>query len=119
MTDPAAVHRAVQDIEAALGGIDLAIFNAGGHPPGRPRQFDPQQYADIMTLNFLGVVYGIDAVLPGMLARGKGHIAGVASVAGYRGIPAAGAYGASKAALIHMLESIRFDLEPRASRSPW
>jgi NAD(P)-dependent dehydrogenase (short-subunit alcohol dehydrogenase family) len=113
VTDPAAVHRAVQDIEAALGGIDLAIFNAGGHLPGRPRQFDPQQYADIMTLNFLGVVYGIDAVLPGMLARGKGHIAGVASVAGYRGIPAAGAYGASKAALIHMLESIRFDLEPK------
>ena len=71
-----------------------------------------------MTLNYFGVVYGIEAVLPGMLARGRGHIAGVASVAGYRALPTAAAYGASKAALIHVLDSIRFDLEPRASASP-
>ena len=48
-----------------------------------------------------------------MLARGRGYIAGVASIAGYRAVPAAGAYGASKAAVIHMLDSIRFELEPR------
>ena len=113
VTDRAAVAACVADVEHAFGGIDLALLNAGGHLPGAGRRFDAQQYADIMALNFLGVVWCIDAVLPGMLARGRGYIAGVASVAGYRAVPSAGAYGASKAALIHMLDAIRFDLEPR------
>jgi NAD(P)-dependent dehydrogenase (short-subunit alcohol dehydrogenase family) len=105
--DLAAVRRTVADIEQAFGGIDLAILNAGSHLPGAKRIFDGQQFADNMALNYLGVVYGIDAVLPGMLSRGQGHIAGV------RAVPAAAAYGASKAAVIHMLDSIRFELEPR------
>ncbi len=110
------VTAAVAAVEAALGGIDVAVLNAGTHLPGSGHRFDAQQYADNMTLNFLGTVWCIDAVLPGMLGRGSGYIAGVASVAGYRGVPAAGAYGASKAAIIHMLEAIRFDLEPRGIR---
>jgi short-subunit dehydrogenase len=110
--DLAAVRRTVADIEQAFGGIDLAILNAGSHLPGAKRIFDGQQFADNMALNYLGVVYGIDAVLPGMLSRGQGHIAGVASAAGFRAVPAAAAYGASKAAVIHMLDSIRFELEP-------
>ena len=113
VTDREAVRRTVGAIERAFGGIDVAILNAGSHLPGSGLRFDAQQYVDILTLNFLGAVYCLDAVLPDMLARGAGYIVGVASVAGYRGLPTAGAYGASKAALIHMLESIRFDLEPR------
>ena len=69
-----------------------------------------------MTVNYFGVVYGIEAVVPGMLARAHGHIAAVASVSGFRALPAAGAYGASKAAVIHLLNSIRFDLEPHGIR---
>jgi short-subunit dehydrogenase len=113
VTDRAAVECAVAAIEQAFGGIDVAILNAGGHLPGSGARFDDQQYVDIMTVNYFGVVHGISAVLPGMLARGRGYIAGVASAAGYRAVPAAGAYGASKAAVIHMLDSIRFELEPR------
>jgi short-subunit dehydrogenase len=113
VTDLEAVRQTVADIEQAFGGIDLAILNAGSHLPGANRIFDGQQVADNMTLNYLGVVYGIDAVLPGMLSRGRGHIAGVASAAGCRAVPAAAAYGASKAAVIHLLDSIRFELEPR------
>jgi NADP-dependent 3-hydroxy acid dehydrogenase YdfG len=113
VTDLAAVRAAVATIEQAFGGIDLAILNAGSHLPGANRIFDGQQFADNMTLNYLGVVYGIDAVLPGMLSRGRGHIAGVASAAGFRAVPAAAAYGASKAAVIHLLDSIRFELEPK------
>ena len=112
VTDPAAVHRAVQDIEAALGGIDLAIFNAGGSVGDRTR-FRGDDCAATMTLNYFSVVYGIDAVLPGMLARGHGRIAAVASLAGYRAMPAATAYGASKAAVIHLLDGLRFELAPR------
>ena len=110
------VAAAVAAIESVFGGIDVAILNAGNHLPGSGPRFDAQQFADNMTLNFLGMVWCIDAVLPAMLQRGSGYIAGVASVAGYRGVPAAGAYGASKAAAIHMLEAIRFDLEPRGVR---
>jgi short-subunit dehydrogenase len=116
VTDRAAVVRTVAAIEADMGGIDLAILNAGGHSPARPVRFDGQQAVDTMTVNYFGVVYGIEAVVPGMLARKRGYLAGVASVAGYRALPAAGAYGASKAALIHLLNSIRFDLEPSGIR---
>ena len=82
VTDRAAVERAVAAIEQAFGGIDVAILNAGGHLPGSGARFDDQQYVDIMTVNYFGVVHGISAVLPGMLARGRGYIAGVASAAG-------------------------------------
>jgi NAD(P)-dependent dehydrogenase (short-subunit alcohol dehydrogenase family) len=116
VTDRDAVTKTVAAIEADLGGIDLAILNAGGHVPAGPVRFDGQQAVDTMTVNYFGVVYGIEAVVPGMLARKRGYIAGMASVSGYRALPAAGAYGASKAALIHLLNSIRFDLEPHGIR---
>jgi short-subunit dehydrogenase len=60
----------------------------------------------------MGMVHGIEAVLPGMRRRRRGVIAGVASVAGYRGWPSSEAYGATKAAEIHLLESLRIDLLP-------
>jgi NADP-dependent 3-hydroxy acid dehydrogenase YdfG len=112
VTDRSGVIAAVRSIEATWGGIDLALLNAGGHRPPEGAGFDASQFVDVMTVNYFGVLYGMEAVLPGMLERGRGHIAGVASLSGYRAIPTAAAYGASKAALIHALESIRFDLEP-------
>ena len=112
-TDCPAVLAAARRIEDAWGGIDVAIFNAGTHTPNTVAGFDSAQFVDTMTLNYFGVIYGIEAVLPGMLARQAGHIVGVASLAGYRALPRAPAYGASKAALILALDSIRFDLEPR------
>ena len=112
VTDRAAVIETVGRIEQAWGGLDLALLNAGTHKPPSGPGFDISQFVDVMALNYFGVLFGIEAVLPGMLRRGRGHIAGVASLAGYRGLPTAAAYGASKAALIHVLESLRFDLEP-------
>jgi NADP-dependent 3-hydroxy acid dehydrogenase YdfG len=116
VTDRAAVAATVASIERDLGGIDLALLNAGGHAPATAVRFDGQQCVETMTVNYFGVVYGIEAVLPGMLARKSGYLAAVASVSGYRPLPAAGAYGASKAAVIHLLNSIRFDLEPYGIR---
>jgi short-subunit dehydrogenase len=60
----------------------------------------------------MGMVHGIDAVLPGMRRRRGGVIAGVSSVAGYRGWPSSEAYGSTKAAEINLLESLRIDLLP-------
>lgn len=113
VTDWPQTRAVVAEIEQTFGRIDLAILNAGSHVLGTKKPFDAQQFADNMTLNYFGMLYGIDAVLPGMLQRGSGHIAGVSSLAGLRPLPTAGAYGASKAAASHMLDAIRFDLEPR------
>jgi short-subunit dehydrogenase len=58
-------------------------------------------------------MYSVGAVLPGMLERGRGHIAAVSSVAGFRGLPASGFYSGSKAAVTTFLESLRVDLRSR------
>ena len=119
VTDRAAVIDAAQRIAHAWGGIDLAIFNAGGSvdhdreaaAEGR-EAFRSATYTGTTALNYFSVVYGIEAVLPGMLARGSGHIAAVASLAGYRA-SASVAYGASKAAVIHLMEGLRFEVAER------
>jgi short-subunit dehydrogenase len=103
----------VDSIETTMGPIDLAIPNAGTHVFSKPEQFDSGEYLSIMQLNFGGVLHCLEAVIPRMLQRGHGHVAPVASLAGYRGLPRAAAYGASKSALIHFLESIRFHLRPK------
>ncbi len=103
----------VSSIEASFGAIDLAIPNAGSHIFTVPENFNSQEYLGLMNLNFGGMLHCIEAVLPRMLSRGEGYIAPVASLAGYRGLPRAAAYGASKAAMIHFLESIRFHLKPK------
>lgn len=113
VTDRVAVIEAACAIEFAWGGIDVAIFGAGGHEPFGEDRFDARPYVDTMTLNYFSVVYGVEAVLPGMLARRAGRIAAIASLAGYRGLPTAAAYGASKAAVIHLMDALRFQLEPR------
>jgi short-subunit dehydrogenase len=63
-----------------------------------------------MAVNYQGVVNGIEAALAPMLACGAGQLALIASVAGYRGLPRALAYGPSKAALINLAEGLRDDL---------
>jgi short-subunit dehydrogenase len=105
VTDRDAVIAAARAIEAAWGGIDLAIFNAGGVVDG--------DFIKTMTLNYSSVVYGVEAVADGMIARGRGHIAAVASLAGYRPGPVAHEYGASKAAVIYLMNGLRFTLAPR------
>jgi len=117
VTDAAAVTAAAKDVASAWGGIDLAIFNAGGSvgPPVETRdpRFVAAEYTATMALNFFSVVYGIDAVLPGMLERGAGRIAAVASLGGFRPTTVGLPYTASKAAVIHLMEGLRMQVAPR------
>ena len=108
-----AMHRNAEAMRNHAGGIDILIANAGSHLPSEVESFDAEQYMGLMSLNYAGSLNCIQAVLPEMLKAGRGHIVGVASLAGYRGVPSAAAYGASKAALIHFLESLRFHIEPK------
>jgi NAD(P)-dependent dehydrogenase (short-subunit alcohol dehydrogenase family) len=112
VTDRAAMHEAVRAMEAAWGGVDLALFNAGAGKGVLIRGFSTDAFRFSMDVNFFGVLHGVEAVLPGMLARRSGRIAGVASLAGYRSGPGLAGYGTSKAALIHALDSLRFGLAP-------
>ncbi len=111
VTNVAAAQETVQLIEDQLGPIDLAIFAAGTYSEVEATKIDPQLFATIMTTNYLGVVNCLAAVLPKMLARKQGHIAWIASVTGYRGLPKAAAYGPSKAALISLAESLKPELD--------
>jgi len=105
VTDSAAVHDAV----ARVGAIDVAIANAGVGTTG----WAAKSVADaelMMRVNYFGMLYLFDAVIPQMMERRSGHFAGMASIAGLRGFPTASGYSASKAAMQAFLESARVEL---------
>jgi NAD(P)-dependent dehydrogenase (short-subunit alcohol dehydrogenase family) len=110
--EPAALEEVVAAVEANVGPIDLAVLNAGIWTQVDVGTWDSAVIREHIETNFMGMVHGLDAVLPRMLARRSGTIVGVASVAGYRGYTRAEAYGPSKAAEINLLESLRVDLGP-------
>lgn len=112
VTDLPGLQSTVAAIETQFGAIDMAVLNAGTYDPEREKSFSSALFRDVMETNFMGVVHGIDAVLPKFRERRNGRIVIVSSVAGYRGLPLSGAYGASKAALINLAESLRLDLKP-------
>ncbi|HEY8575765.1 MAG TPA: SDR family NAD(P)-dependent oxidoreductase [Devosia sp.] len=111
VTDEEAVRAAVARIEAEAGPITLAIINAGTNSEVTAQKFDTGKFASVMEINLLGAVYCLGALLPRLRQRRSGRIALVASVAGYRGLPTAAAYAASKAGLIAMTESLKPELE--------
>ncbi len=110
VTDRAAVAAAHARISAELGGIDLAVLNAGVWYPMSSSDYDVAKVAQSMDVNYMGIANALEPLIPGMLARGKGHLALVASVAGYRGLPQAVAYAPSKAAIISLAEVLRLEL---------
>jgi short-subunit dehydrogenase len=113
VTDADAVTASVGDIETTAGPIDLAVLNAGSWQLMDIADLDLSAIRTGIEVNYMGVVHAINALLPGMLARGAGHIVIVASVAGYRGLPRSVAYGPTKAALINLAETLRTELGPR------
>jgi NAD(P)-dependent dehydrogenase (short-subunit alcohol dehydrogenase family) len=116
VTDPDAMRAAAARVEDGLGPIDLAVLNAGTWRQMDVTAWDTELFRRHVETNLMGMVHGIDAVLPGMRRRRGGVIAGVSSVAGYRGWPSSEAYGSTKAAEINLLESLRIDLLPLGIR---
>src|SRR3954468_23034874 len=113
VTDRAATVAAGQAVRATLGGLDAAVLNAGTWSQFHVEPWNSQLFADHLQVNVMGAVHTMEAVVPQMLSEGRGRVVGVASVAGYRGLPGSEAYGAGKAALINLLESLRGSLAPR------
>ncbi|MGP0069263.1 MAG: SDR family NAD(P)-dependent oxidoreductase [Isosphaeraceae bacterium] len=113
VTDREAIQRAVAAITARIGPIEVLVACAGIGTLTLVPNLDTAMLQRTLDVNVVGVAHSIEAVLPGMVARGRGHIVGVASVAGYRGFPWMISYSASKAALIAYLEAIRPGLSRR------
>jgi short-subunit dehydrogenase len=108
-----AVRTALAAIRAELGPVDLLIACAGITGTTLVDDLDVERTEAILRVNVLGVVYALEAVLPDMIARQRGHVVALSSLAGCRGMPFSAAYSASKAALIMYLESLRPPLRRR------
>lgn len=111
ITDRRAVTDCINEIERELGPIEIAVLNAGTYVPTPATAFDPKNFRDLFGVNVFGTVNCLAAVLSAFQHRQSGHVAVVSSVAGYRGLPIASAYGAIKAALINMCESLKPELD--------
>lgn len=111
VTDRPAMAQISAEIEAALGPIALGVMNAGIYLPTALPDFDPTLFDRTFEVNLTGTVNGLAALIPNMVARGEGHISLISSVAGYGGLVTSAAYGASKAALFNMGESLAMDLK--------
>lgn len=116
VTDADSMARAWAELQAGGRPLDGVIYNAGAYEPMDAAHFDRAKIAQMLEVNFNGALNMLAHVLPDFMARNAGHIALVGSVAGYRGLPAALGYGASKAALIHLAENLKADLAPTAIR---
>ncbi len=108
-TDELAVKAAAAQLQAQ-GALDLVMYCAGIYQPLRAQEMKSTIMIQHMQVNYLGAVYVTQAVLPTMLAAKRGHLSYVSSVAGFRGLPKALAYGPTKAAMINMAEALYIDL---------
>lgn len=114
-TDAQAVQAAACTL-LAQGALDCVVYCAGHYHAMRATQMDLGDMLRHNQVNYLGALYLLDAVLPHFLAQpatARGHISLVGSVAGYRGLPQSLAYGPTKAALIHLAETLYLDLHGR------
>lgn len=111
VTDRAAMAKTIGEIEKNIAPIAVAVLNAGIYLPTALPEFDADLFDRTWDVNVNGVVNGLDGLVPAMVARRQGTIAIMASVAGYGGLPTSAAYGASKAALLNMGESLAMDLK--------
>ena len=111
--DAHAIRRAASAFLARVVEVDLVIANAGISLRDDEAGGDGRVPREVMATNFLGAVETLAPFIPAMEARGAGSLVAVSSVAGFRGLPNAGAYSASKAALNVWMESLRLRLDRR------
>lgn len=113
VTREAQVASAFADIKTAWTGLDLAVILAGSHRPIRAWELDTRQARELVETNLMGVLNALSAVMPEFVGNGRGGVGIVSSVAGYSGLPTGLIYGATKAALINLTETLYLDLAPR------
>ena len=96
--------------------IDICLFGTGMHDPKSEKKFNLKKIREIMEVNYFGTMNSINSIYNYFSEKKNGQISIISSVAGYRGLPAAGAYCASKSALTSFAESLNFDMRMKNVR---
>jgi NAD(P)-dependent dehydrogenase (short-subunit alcohol dehydrogenase family) len=113
VTRPAEIAAAFTSLRTQWGVPDLVLVVAGTHRPVRAWELEGETSRLLVETNLMGVLNVLEAIVPELIAARRGGIGIVASVAGYRGLPTSLIYGATKAALINLSETLYLDLKPR------
>jgi len=116
VTNAEDMEHVLASIEYEYGALALAVFNAGVYLPVYAEELKLTDFEQSFAVNLQGVVNCLVPAVRHMKAKGQGQIAIVSSVSGYGGLPTGAAYGATKAALINMAESLKFDLDKMGIR---
>ena len=110
VTEIDACKSIAKNIIDQLGNIDICVFGTGMHDPKSEKRFNLSKIREIMEVNYFGTMNSINSIYEYFSEKKNGQISIVSSVAGYRGLPAAGAYCSSKSALSSFAESLYFDM---------
>jgi short-subunit dehydrogenase len=113
VTDRAQTVAAIHALRDQLGPVDLLIANSGVGVPTTLEPLNIDEVEQMFKVNTLGVIYAIEAVLPEMVQRGRGHLAAISSLASYLGMPGESGYCSSKAAVNVYMEGLRIQLRQR------
>jgi short-subunit dehydrogenase len=111
VTDPDQCKIIFENIVKRFNDIEISIFCTGIHDPKSEKEFNLDKIREIMEVNYFGTMNSINSVYKYYSKKKSGQISIVSSVAGYRGLPAAGAYCASKSALSSFAESLHFEMK--------
>lgn len=106
VTDPKSVSNASE----AVGDIDGVIYSAGAYEPMKATEWNTDAATLMAEVNFIGGLHVLGQIVPRFVKKNEGHIVLIGSLSGFRGLPGAIGYGASKAALMHIAENLRIDL---------
>jgi short-subunit dehydrogenase len=112
VSDRAATIAAIEEVEAALGPVDVLVANAGIGAYGPLVDMSYEEIDRVVAVNVLGTMYAIRAVLPGMIARRRGHIVTIGSIAGRIGSPFEAVYSATKFAGVGLTEAFAVEVAP-------
>ena len=113
VTEPDQLRTLRAVTEQAFGPTDVLVNSAGMRGGGEFAKLDYERIEEHVRLNVLGVLYGSRAFLPGMLARGKGHVVNIGSLAGRFATPGNAIYGATKHAVVAFSEAMNYETEGR------
>ena len=116
VTDSNKCELVFNSIKEKFKNVDISVFSTGIHDPKSEKSLDLNKVRQIMEVNFFGTINSVNAVYKYYKERKSGQISIVSSVAGYRGLPAGGAYCASKSALTSFTESLNFDMKRKNVR---
>src|SRR5690606_19998891 len=111
VADRDAVYAFAQEIEAAHGGADIVINNAGVAQIARVDELAYDDFEWVMNIDFWGMVYGTKAFLPQLQAKGGGHIVNVSSIFGLISVPTQAAYNSAKFAIRGFTEALRHEMK--------